>query len=88
MSQTVHGHEILERLVSAGGNLALSALRDAATRDYGEDAKYFTCSAQGMSFDELLEFLSQRNKIAVAGDRVTVFVENICKDGDQHHRQH
>jgi probable metal-binding protein len=84
MSRDVHGHEILERLVAAGGSLPLVALRDAASSAYGHDATYFTCSARGMSFDGLIEFLSARNKVAVEGDTVTVFAENICRDGGGH----
>lgn len=83
MSQNIHGHEILERIVSAGGSLSLSALRSAAQAAHGADASYFTCSAHGMSFDELMGFLVRRNKIAISNDTVTVFVEALCRDSNR-----
>jgi probable metal-binding protein len=83
MSEEVHGHEVLEQLVAAGGTLPVLALRDAATRAFGDKAKYYTCSAHGMTFDDLLGFLTQRNKVGIAGGLVTVFPENLCrKDTD------
>jgi probable metal-binding protein len=89
MSQNVHGHDILGRIIAAGGTLPLSVLRNAALESYGAEAAYFTCSAQGMSFDELMTFLAQRNKIAIAGDTVTVFAQNMCNhDHHDHHDHH
>jgi probable metal-binding protein len=84
MTKEVHGHEILNRIVAAGGTLSLQTLRNDACGAYGPDATYFTCSARGMGFDSLLEFLKQRNKIAVDQGIVRVFVENMCAHSDAH----
>lgn len=84
MNAEVHGHEILERLIAAGGTMPLSALKAAASRDFGEDARYYTCSARGMTFDGLIGFLLQRSKVAIGDEMVTVRAENMCRDGDHH----
>lgn len=80
----VHGHEILERLITAGGTMRLGDLRGAAFSAFGEDAQYHTCSAQGMSFDELIDFLAQRSKVEVVAGQITVFAENVCAGGASH----
>ncbi|MGC4068109.1 MAG: YecH family protein [Polyangiaceae bacterium] len=84
MTANLHGHVILERIIEAGGTMPLGNLRDFA-ESHGRDATYFTCSASGMSFDDLLEFLTNRNKISIADGQVTVYVENMCKHGDDEH---
>lgn len=85
MSQDIHGHAILEHIIAAGGRLPLRELRQFAEQTYGSDATYHTCSASQMSLDQLLVFLKTRNKISVAGEQVTVHVENVCNHGDGHH---
>jgi probable metal-binding protein len=85
MSQDIHGHAILERIIAAGGSLPVAELRQFAEQTYGKDATYHTCSEAQMSFDQLLLFLGTRNKISIDGERVTVHVENVCNHGDGHH---
>lgn len=84
MTESVHGHEILEHIIAAGGTMQLAALKEYAGRQFGAEATYHTCSANGMLFDELLGFLLQRHKVAVADGRITVHVENMCKSGESH----
>lgn len=64
--------------------MPLAQLRSSATAQYGSDAQYYTCSAHGMSFDSLMEFLLQRQKVSIQGNDVTVHVQNMCHDGEAH----
>jgi probable metal-binding protein len=84
MTANIHGHVILERIIEAGGTIPLGNLR-AFAESHGCDATYYTCSVSGMSFDDLLEFLTTRNKISIADGQVTVYVENMCRHGDDEH---
>ncbi|HMA97123.1 MAG TPA: YecH family metal-binding protein [Polyangiaceae bacterium] len=84
MTQEVHGHEVLERIINAGGVMPLSQLRSSAATAFGTDAQYYTCSARGMSFDDLLGFLVQRQKISVVGENVTVHAESMCQHSGSH----
>lgn len=87
MPANIHGHEILEHIIEAGGTLRLSELRAFATATHGEDALYHTCSASQMSFEQLLEFLTSRSKVTVVGEQVTVHAEKMCQHpaGEEHH---
>lgn len=85
MSQQVHGHRILELIIDAGGVMPLAQLRSSATSQYGNDAQYYTCSAHGMSFDSLMDFLLRRQKVSIQGEDVTVHVHNMCHDGEEAH---
>jgi probable metal-binding protein len=87
MAANVHGHIILERIIEAGGTMPLGSLQSFA-ESHGRDATYFTCSASGMSFEELLQFLSTRNKISIADGQVTVYVENMCRHGEDGEHSH
>ncbi|MGE5783231.1 MAG: YecH family protein, partial [Myxococcales bacterium] len=74
----------LERIINAGGVMPLSQLRSSAATAFGTDAQYYTCSARGMSFDDLLGFLVQRQKISVVGENVTVHAESMCQHSGSH----
>ena len=87
MTQNVHGHEILEHLIAAGGGLSLDQLRAFARDGHGSDATYYTCSAAGMSFDELISFLVARSKVSISEGTITVHAQNMChhEGGDGNH---
>jgi probable metal-binding protein len=85
MTPSVHGHIILQAIIDAGGQLPLEELRTIASSRHGGDATYHTCSAQGMSFDGLIEFLTSRKKTQIEEGRISVFVENMCEHGDAAH---
>jgi probable metal-binding protein len=88
MATNVHGHAILERIIDAGGQMPLRELREYALANHGSDAQYFTCSASGMSLDELFDFLSARNKVRIENESIQVFAQNMCNDGAEHDHQH
>ncbi len=86
---TVHGHDVLNYLVAAGGTVNRAALVSWATEAHGPDARYHTCSRNGMSLDELLGFLESRGKLALAGETLQVFPEKMCgHDAHDHPHEH
>lgn len=91
MASSIHGHEILEHIIAAGGTVRLPALEAFATMSFGGDATYYTCSSEGMTFPQLMEFLASRNKLRIDDGLVTVFAENMCRHeaGEPgHHHSH
>ena len=55
-----------------------SGLRREVETRFGGDCRFESCSASGMDFDELLQFLQQRRKIALLDGTVTVDPSKIC----------
>jgi len=58
-----HGHDILAIVDSCPEGISTAALAERAARDFGAGTRFFTCSAEGLSLDELLLFLFEREKI-------------------------
>ncbi|GAA5218351.1 YecH family metal-binding protein [Corallincola platygyrae] len=75
---SIHGHQVLELILSSAANQTLSELRKLITSTFGEEAEYHTCSAEGMNVDTLLEFLVARGKIAGEANKLNVDPSKIC----------
>lgn len=65
-------------MVEAGRGFTRDTLRAAIVERFGEGMRFFTCSAEGMTPDELIDFLAQRGKFVEAGDGFTTEPEKIC----------
>lgn len=78
MSSTVHGHAVLNMILSASQPMTLDALREAVSREFGADARFHTCSADELTLDDLLAFLLARGKLTQTGDTLTAHREAMC----------
>jgi probable metal-binding protein len=69
MSESIHGHEVMEMILTAEPPYSRADLEEAVRRRFGDSARFHTCSAQDMTLDELLRFLDSRGKLfEVAGE--------------------
>ena len=66
-SLAVHGHEIIDLVESHPGGIRLGMLMEAVDVRYGRMAMFHTGSTHGMTLDELLRQLEQRNKLRITG---------------------
>jgi probable metal-binding protein len=78
---TVHGHEVIHLIHDASPRLTREALHAAVSQRFGPDARFHTCSAGGMSLDQLLHFLIVRGKVVEADGLFQAVIENVCEDG-------
>ena len=58
-----HGHDIIAIVDGCPEGISATALADRVARDFGTETRFFTCSAEDMTLEELLLFLVERNKI-------------------------
>ena len=64
----------------------MEALRKWAESAHGQQARYHTCSAHDLTFDGLLGFLQERNKVALRDGSISAAVTHVCShDGDHPH---
>ena len=61
-AESIHGHEVMH-LILEQGPLSRAALASKVSQLFGSDARFHTCSAQGMNLNALLDFLTQRSKV-------------------------
>ena len=75
----VHGHEVMHMMVRSGKTYTKEMLRKEIIQTFGEDCRFFTCSANNMNADELIEFLAARGKFMSQENGFTTDPEKICK---------
>lgn len=75
----VHGHAVLEMILGAAAPMTEADIIAKARWTFGENARYYTCSAENMTIEELLQFLVRRQKITLDRGYVTAHRERMCK---------
>ena len=75
---SVHGHDILHILFEADPQLTREELVATANERFGAEARYHTCSADGMSIEELIDFLAARGKFVVQEGRMGLVVTFVA----------
>jgi probable metal-binding protein len=55
------------------------SLRTAIEKRFGHEARFFTCSAENMTADELIDFLAERGKFLGNSQGFTTHEDRICK---------
>jgi probable metal-binding protein len=78
---SIHGHEIIHLIHDAPTPFTPESLRAEVQRRFGDAARFHTCSAGGMTFDQLLGFLMSRGKVVERQGSLLVQMEEICEDG-------
>ena len=58
--EQLHAHEVLHMM--KGNSYSESSLKKAIIEKFGEDQRFYTCSAENMDIDELIEFLKMKGK--------------------------
>lgn len=77
-SPTYHGHDVLHFLLDADRAFSKEEMHSVVTERFGADARFHTCSAEGMDVEALLAFLLARGKIVAQGDGYVVAGHRIC----------
>lgn len=72
----LHAHEVLDMM--KGNNYTESSLKEAIIKKFGKSQRFYTCSAENMNVDELIEFLKNKNKFLSVENGFTVDKSKIC----------
>lgn len=78
MSNSVHGHEVMNLMLEMGGGFSKESLKEAIIARFGADARYHTCSAQEMTAEELIDFLSTKDKFVETENGFNTQADLIC----------
>lgn len=60
---SIHGHEVLNMMIESGEQYTHASLEAAIKARFGEQARFHTCSAEGMTAGELVAFLAAKRQI-------------------------
>ncbi|HKS32362.1 MAG TPA: YecH family metal-binding protein [Enterobacteriaceae bacterium] len=76
---SIHGHEVLNMMLDSETGFSEKSLEQAIIAKFGEQARFHTCSAQGMTAGELVSFLAERGKFIPQQDGFTTHESKICR---------
>lgn len=74
----IHGHEVMRMMVESGQAYDADSLESAIVEKFGDQARFHTCSASGMTARELIDFLAARKKFVPFGGGFSTEASNIC----------
>lgn len=74
----IHGHEVIQ-MMRGNSYPTRESLVQAIIDKFGADARFQTCSAEGLNATQLVEFLEERGKFMPTGsDGFTVDESKVC----------
>lgn len=74
----VHAHEVMHMMLEQGGVFSRESLAQAITERFGDDAKFHSCSADGMDVHSVIDFLESRGKFVARDDGFNTAQDKIC----------
>lgn len=81
MSTSIHGHEVMQMMLTHGGSFTRDSLRQAIHDTFGVEARFHTCSTEGMDADQLIAFLERKGKFVDESDGFQTRADRICNHG-------
>lgn len=78
-----HGHEVLH-MMEGNSYATKQALVDAIVSNFGPDERFYTCSAQGMTAAELVDFLAAKGKFMPSSSDAANFTVDASKICNHH----
>lgn len=76
---TIHGHKVLNMMLESAETYSEKSLVEAITRQFGEQARFHTCSASELTAAELVAFLASRGKFIPAEEGFSTHESKICR---------
>ena len=76
--EEIHGHEVMQMMLDADKTYDAASLKVAIVERFGPNARFYTCSANGMTAEQLIQFLAERGKFVSLGDGFSTAPDKIC----------
>lgn len=77
--ESIHGHDVIEMIVGSGQSYTRAGLVAAIGGRFGADARFHTCSAEGLTADGLVDFLMAKGKFRIEEDGMTIDESKVCQ---------
>ncbi|MDU1519419.1 MAG: YecH family protein [Klebsiella michiganensis] len=76
---SIHGHEVLQMMISSGESYTVATLEAAIIARFGKEARFHTCSAENLSAAELVAFLQKKGKLIAVDEGFNTHESKICR---------
>ncbi|MBL7056427.1 YecH family protein [Candidatus Woesearchaeota archaeon] len=78
MENKIHGHEVMKMMIEINKPLTKIELEGEIIKKFGKDARFHTCSVQGMTAIALIEFLEKKGKFTESEQGLMTNPNRIC----------
>jgi probable metal-binding protein len=78
----IHGHEVLQMMLSSGETYTKQSLTVAIINRFGADTRFHTCSAEDLTAEQLVEFLDARGKLVQQNGGLQTSADLLCRHQD------
>ncbi len=75
----IHGHEVLDMMMHSGKTYTRQSLLEDIITRFGLQTRFYTCSAENMTAEQLIDFLDTRGKLVWQGSGFQTAADRICK---------
>jgi probable metal-binding protein len=77
--ESIHGHDVIDMIQSAGQPFTREELVTAIGEKFGTNARFHTCSAEGMTADGLVDFLVAKGKFFAGSEHLAIDPAKVCQ---------
>lgn len=78
MREPIHGHAVMQMMVESQAAYTTESLKAAILEKFGADARFYTCSAENMTAEELIAFLENKGKFIPKAEGFSTSPDKIC----------
>ncbi|AMO56775.1 hypothetical protein GZ77_02595 [Endozoicomonas montiporae] len=78
MQDSIHGHNVLNLIREHNQPVNIDELLTAISQHFGTESRFHTCSAEGLSADQLVELFLAKGKLVLENEQIH-FVGCRCK---------
>ncbi len=75
----IHGHEVLQMMIDSGETYTKVTLVAAIKNKFGAEARFYTCSADDMTPEQLVDFLDSKGKLVPQTGGFGTSADRMCK---------
>lgn len=76
---SIHGHEVLHLILASETPFTKTSLIKTIDQQFGQNARFHTCSANNMTASDLVDFLERKGKFIPAEGGFTTSEGKICR---------
>ena len=76
--EQIHGHEVMQLIFSSEKAFTREALINEITKHFGEDTRFYNCSADGMTAADIVAFFESKGKFSFTDNGMALNPSGGC----------
>jgi probable metal-binding protein len=77
--EQIHGHEVIQMMLQSGKAYTRASLLADIVAAFGRDSRFFTCSAQNLTPEGIIDFFQAKGKFVPCEEGFQTSADLMCK---------